>query len=181
VTPRPDLPKHFTASALVLGAGGGDGAATGDEATPEGGRSLLLVDHVKLGVWLYPGGHLEPGETPDQAVVREVKEETGIDVELLGPDHTNLSDPSADVWALRTPYRVLVELIDDPDERHYHLDLIYVCAARGGEVEGNGEVVAAGFFTQAEAQRLAMFPSFRALLDEVFADDSLWALRPVRG
>ena len=32
------------------------------------------------GKWMGVGGHIEPGETPDQALVREIKEETNLDV-----------------------------------------------------------------------------------------------------
>jgi ADP-ribose pyrophosphatase YjhB (NUDIX family) len=40
-----------------------------------------------MGLWSVPGGRVEPGETGEAAVVREVREETGLDVEcgpLLG-------------------------------------------------------------------------------------------------
>ena len=43
---------------------------------------VLLHRHRKLGVWLPPGGHVEPHELPDDAAVREVLEETGYVVEL---------------------------------------------------------------------------------------------------
>ncbi|MFF7471025.1 NUDIX domain-containing protein [Streptomyces sp. NPDC008092] len=40
---------------------------------------LLLVAHRKAGLWLPPGGHVEPGEDPWAAVVRECREELGIE------------------------------------------------------------------------------------------------------
>lgn len=40
---------------------------------------VLMVLHTKLNKWLFPGGHIDENETPDQAVIREVKEETGLD------------------------------------------------------------------------------------------------------
>jgi 8-oxo-dGTP diphosphatase len=42
------------------------------------GRSVLLGDHVKSGLWLPPGGHVEEGEDPRRAVERETMEELGI-------------------------------------------------------------------------------------------------------
>ncbi|WP_035840223.1 NUDIX domain-containing protein [Kitasatospora azatica] len=42
-------------------------------------RGLLLVAHRKAGLWLPAGGHVEPGEDPWAAVVRECREELGIE------------------------------------------------------------------------------------------------------
>lgn len=39
---------------------------------------VLLVDHLKAGLWLPSGGHVEPGEHPVATVRREVREELGI-------------------------------------------------------------------------------------------------------
>jgi 8-oxo-dGTP pyrophosphatase MutT (NUDIX family) len=64
--PRPldvDDPTHVTASAVVVGT-----------------RGVLLHRHRKLGRWMQPGGHLDPGEEPAEAAVRECREETGLTV-----------------------------------------------------------------------------------------------------
>jgi 8-oxo-dGTP diphosphatase len=45
-------------------------------------RCLLLGDHRKSGLWLPPGGHVEEGEDPRQAVIREAREELGIAAEF---------------------------------------------------------------------------------------------------
>jgi len=42
-------------------------------------RCLLLGDHRKSGLWLPPGGHVEDGEDPRRAVIREAREELGIE------------------------------------------------------------------------------------------------------
>lgn len=52
------------------------------------GRSLLIRRSASnrhfVGQWEWPGGKVDPGESFDVAALREVKEETGLDVELTG-------------------------------------------------------------------------------------------------
>lgn len=58
-------------------------------------RILLLEIHDKLALhvlhpgmtqyWLVPGGGLDPGETPEQAAVRELREETSLQIASPGP------------------------------------------------------------------------------------------------
>ncbi len=47
------------------------------------GDELLLVQrrHHGAGTWSTPGGYLDPGETPEEAAVRETREETGVEVD----------------------------------------------------------------------------------------------------
>ena len=53
--------SHVTGSAIVIGP-----------------RGVLLHRHKRLGLWLQPGGHVDPGETPWDTAVRETREETGV-------------------------------------------------------------------------------------------------------
>lgn len=45
-------------------------------------RTVLLVDHVKSGLWLFPGGHVDDGEDPRVTVRREAAEELRINAEF---------------------------------------------------------------------------------------------------
>ena len=45
-----------------------------------GNTEILLIKHVNSGHWSFPKGHVEEGETEEETALREVKEETGIDI-----------------------------------------------------------------------------------------------------
>ena len=47
--------------------------------------AVLLRLHEKYNIWSAPGGHIDPGEDANEAVLREVWEEAGLRVELVGP------------------------------------------------------------------------------------------------
>ena len=85
---------------------------------------MLLHLHRKLGMWLPPGGHIEPDELPDEAAVREVLEETGIEVELVGERRGDIEDPVQ----LHRPAGVQLEHIGPG---HEHIDLIYFAHPTG--------------------------------------------------
>src|ERR1700689_95182 len=46
--------------------------------------AILLIHHRKLDKWLPLGGHIELDEDPEQAALREAREESGLEGELLG-------------------------------------------------------------------------------------------------
>ena len=46
---------------------------------------LLVSTTGAAGEWVFPKGHIEPGETPADAAVREVREETGVHAEVVAP------------------------------------------------------------------------------------------------
>ncbi len=47
-------------------------------------KYILMIKHKKGGHWAFPKGHVEEGETEIQTALREVFEETGLQVEIIG-------------------------------------------------------------------------------------------------
>ena len=94
-----DDPFHVTASAVVIGR-----------------KGVILHRHKRLGIWIQPGGHVEDGEQPQDAVLREVLEETG-----LGASHFT-----------GAPLLIHVDVHAAP-KGHTHLDLRYVLRAPDAE------------------------------------------------
>ena len=104
--------KHFVASGYVV----------------RDGKTLLLY-HKKLRMWLPPGGHIDEGELPEEAVLREIREETGLEVDILSPKAA--PEPvEAGVSYLHVPNHIQLEDIPGHPQ---HIDLIYFCRARDGE------------------------------------------------
>jgi len=80
---------------------------------------VLLIHHRKLDKWLPLGGHIELDEDPEQAALREAKEESGLDVELLGERPPTTSPGTR---ALIAPRFLDIHRINDT---HEHIGLIY--------------------------------------------------------
>lgn len=93
---------------------------------------VLLHWHAKIKAMLAAGGHIEPNEDPVMAVLREIREETGLSAEVIPRDlPVDVSYPQQ----LPPPETIMVEDIDDPVVGfHRHIDLIYFCRLK----EGNG-------------------------------------------
>ncbi len=128
-------PVHVTGSAIVVGP-----------------RGVVLLRHKRLGFWLQPGGHIDPGETPWEAALREAHEETGLDVSF------------ADVGPAGVPRLVHVD-VHDGGRGHTHLDLRYVLV--GGDADPDppeGESQEIGWFDWPAAIERAGDDRLKALL-----------------
>lgn len=108
-------PKHFVATGFVV----------------RDGKTLLLWHH-KMGMWLPPGGHIDEGELPEEALLREIREETGLEAEILSERRPG-SPEGGRVRNLFIPNQIQLE--DIPNGHPQHIDLIYYCRALPGEVK----------------------------------------------
>ena len=104
---------HFTSTAFVVYQG-----------------RTLLHWHAKIQQWMPPGGHLEPNEDPVAGAMREVREETGLNVELFSPAPAyDFAQPAQ----LLPPVTILVEDVEDEGGPHHHIDFIYFSRPLEGE------------------------------------------------
>ena len=87
---------------------------------------VLLIHHRKLDAWLPLGGHIELEEDPEQAALREVKEESGLEVELVGerPPTTGTG-----TRALIAPRFLDIHRITNT---HEHIGMIYWARPKNG-------------------------------------------------
>ncbi|ACM20769.1 NUDIX hydrolase [Geotalea daltonii FRC-32] len=142
--------KHFVASAIIFH-----------------NEKVLLLEHKKLGTWLGPGGHIEVNESPDEAVSREIMEETGLKITIVSNCDVNLGTNEAVV--LHNPYAVLCELINIPNDLHYHIDFVFICSSNTDQIRHDyREYKNIGWFSKAEIQALNIFPNYKKLLNKAF-------------
>lgn len=82
-------------------------------------HQVLILKRVRpssdgLGFWELPGGGLEYGETPHEALIRELKEETNLDIKILKPVYT--------FTAIRPNYQTVgIGFLCIPTNNHVHI------------------------------------------------------------
>ncbi len=122
---------------------------------------VLLRLHEKYNIWIGPGGHIDAGEDPNEAALREVKEETGLEVTLVGPKDWVKIDRDGNL-DLVPPLFINRHKIN---EHHDHSTLIFAAVSESMNVQA-----------ESEAEETAYQWCTRAELDELAADDG--RLRP---
>jgi len=93
-------------------------------------NKVLLRKHDKYHIWLSVGGHIELDEDPNQAAIREVKEEVGLDVELYF-NHNHPLWKYADYKELIPPIFMNRHRIN---ENHEHVTLTFFAKAKTDEL-----------------------------------------------
>lgn len=107
LTSNTSMERHLTATTMVVCQ-----------------NKTLLHLHKKLGIWLPVGGHIDEGELPEHAALREVREETGLDVELYNPD------ASIFFGNVTQCIRPMYILLEDVNEHRQDIDFIYYATAK---------------------------------------------------
>ena len=115
-------------------------------------RAALIARHDRRGrlVWSLPKGHLEEGETPEDAAIREVEEETGIRGRVLAPLGV------IDFWFIAENRRI--------HKTVHH----YLMEASGGELsDEDAEVVEVAWFPLTDVRERLAYADERRLLDRL--------------
>lgn len=102
---------------------------------------LSTASDDRKNTWCFPGGGIKRGESPQQAAVRECKEETGIRCTAVGPVLTIKEKPKVAFIPCRAS--------NSP-----------------GKFEPNSEFVALGFFKTEDFKALVLYKSIRNLIDK---------------
>lgn len=131
-----EITRHFTATTIIVHK-----------------EKVLLHMHKKLDIWIPVGGHIDCDELPEEAALREIKEESGLDVELYNPDK---QVDMKDAKQLLRPIHIVLE---DISKHHQHIDFIYYAKANTFEViSQDGETDNLKWFTAEEIKKLEGAP-----------------------
>lgn len=135
--------RHFCASAFVI--------------NPVD-KKILLVHHSGFNRWVQPGGHIDDDEVPEETAVREVYEETGIRVKLLGQRFPREDD-------FIRPLGIQKNRGKNGD---IHIDITYVAVPLSlDEIEDDDEVDKFNWFSREELDDLDVFEDIKITMDYI--------------
>jgi ADP-ribose pyrophosphatase YjhB (NUDIX family) len=124
----------------------------------ESRKKVLLTRRADNGEWCLPSGHMEPGESAEEACAREVIEETGLLVKI-----TRL------IGIYTNPNRLLTY----PDGNKFHLVALHFEAeVIGGELSISNETTAYGYYSRAEIDNLEMLKIHIERIDDAITNQA---------
>ena len=119
---------------------------------------ILLIERGKepmKGYWSLPGGLVEVGETLEIAVRREIREETGLEVDILS---------LVEVFERITP--------DAEGRPEYHFVLMdYLCRPTSGAMRAGDDAARAQWFTEPEIAELLITPGTPKVIAKAFREN----------
>jgi len=112
--------------------------------------SIVLIERANPPYgWALPGGFVDYGESLETAAVREAKEETSLDIELIGQFHT-YSDPGR-------------------DSRQHNISTVFVARANGAP-KAASDARAVGIFSSRDSLPTPLAFDHGKILDDYFAE-----------
>lgn len=113
-------------------------------------RGKILLEKRKnepgRGQWSIPGGLVELGESVEQTAIREVKEETGLEVEK--PEHIDVVDN--------------IDLDEEGKVRYHFIIIDYLVKLKGGNVEASSDAAELRWVAFEDVGTYDLTPTFRA-------------------
>jgi 8-oxo-dGTP pyrophosphatase MutT (NUDIX family) len=151
---RKTLPseKHFCASVWII-----------TKANP---RKILLLHHKKFDRWMQPGGHIEQFENPVEGAIREVAEETGVDISFLLNGIEKIDEEGK---FLPVPQFLMEQSIPahKGEPAHFHIDIQYVVKIGEQTVSGNNESHGIKWFSKEEALKLSIHEDTKRVIEKL--------------
>ena len=109
--------RHYTATVYIVAGG-----------------ATALHEHKRLGIRIPPGGHVHRDELPHEAAVREVREETGHDPDLVADDPGIRTDTGRSLPQPR--YQMLYDIdVCDGEVAHQHVDHVYFARVDSRDID----------------------------------------------
>ncbi len=137
------MKKHFCASVFVI--------------NPIN-KKILLAHHSGFNKWVQPGGHIEDNEAPEETAVREVYEETGVKVKILGERF-----PREDDYI--RPLGIQKNRGKNGD---IHIDITYAAIPiSANEITEDEEVDKFGWFSREDLDDMNVFEDIKITMDYI--------------
>jgi 8-oxo-dGTP pyrophosphatase MutT (NUDIX family) len=148
------ITRHYSATGIVFNAE----------------NEILLVKHSKLKVWLPPGGHVDENELPEEAVLREIFEETGVRATIMSNKKGLPLYNDDRCRELETPFTVLLEDVSG-NGTHFHIDIIFLCKAEDCALKKNPEEAdEIGWFPYSQVKKLDTFDNVVKVIAQAVKD-----------
>jgi ADP-ribose pyrophosphatase YjhB (NUDIX family) len=118
---------------------------TADIIIEQGKGIVLILRRNEPQQWAIPGGYCDYGESLEQAAMREAREETGLEVELIEQFHT-YSDPRR-------------------DPRQHNITTVYIARSVGGFLQAHDDAQEIGVYSEADLPAELAFDHGQILKD----------------